>query len=160
MYVLVCVCVYICMWAAKKSRWLLHSFLHFKVGGLCLARATPPAAFVLADGSRRRWLISSSANLRHSSSLSFSFFFSLQGTFQRSLVNNKNKTKRQIHRDLLLSLSLIGGCQLVEQFRVHLHKGFENIVDKSDNRLIPVLLANAIEGWEHDWHYGRTVLFY
>ena len=71
------------------------SIFHFKVGGLCLARATPPAAFVLADGSRRRWLISNSANLRHSSSLSFSFFFSLQGHVPRHLVNQKQNTKKK-----------------------------------------------------------------
>ncbi len=86
MYVCMYVCVCVCVWCVyvggeevEEAASSISFFFHFKVGGLCLARATPPAAFVLADGSRRRWLISNSANLRHSSSLSFSFFFSLQG---------------------------------------------------------------------------------
>jgi len=57
---------------------------YFKVGGLSLFKGKTPAAtaaaaelILVAAGSRRRWLISNSANFLHSSSLSFSFFFSL-----------------------------------------------------------------------------------
>ena len=59
------------------KKWFLN--LHFEVGRLGLAGVVPEAFVLDADDpdSRRRWLISSSANLRHSSSRSFSFFFSL-----------------------------------------------------------------------------------
>lgn len=60
----------------------------------------------------------------------------------------------------LLSLSLVRGGELVEQFAVHLHEGFEHIVDESDNRLIPVLLADTIESREHDWHNHVVIFFY
>ena len=67
---------------------------HLAVGGLCLASwavssdaAELRLAAEAAPGSRRRWLISSSASLRHNSSRSFSFFFSLK--------KQKNKTKQK-----------------------------------------------------------------
>ena len=61
---------------------------------------------------------------------------------------------------LLLPFSLVCGSQFVEQFGIHFHESFEDIIDKGDDRLVPVLLADTVEGWKHDGHNGRTVIFY
>lgn len=60
---------------------------------------------------------------------------------------------------LLLSFRFITSCQFVEQFRIHFHECFQHIIDQSDNGLIPMLFANAIQAREHDRHYDRIIFF-
>jgi len=57
-----------------------------------------------------------------------------------------------------LPLRLVAGGQLIEQLRVHFHKRLQHVVDERHNGLIPVLLADAIKGREHDGHDDRIVL--
>ena len=84
----------LCLSSSSYSFFFFCFCFHLAVGGLCLASwavssdaAELRLAAEAAPGSRRRWLISSSASLRHNSSRSFSFFFSLK--------KQKNKTKQK-----------------------------------------------------------------
>lgn len=58
---------------------------------------------------------------------------------------------------LPLPLSLVVCGEIVKEFRVCLHKGFEDVKNKSNDSLIPVFLGDAIQGRKHDRHDGRTV---
>ena len=66
--------------------------------------------------------------------------------------------KLVLYNYLLLSLGLVGSRKLVEELTVHLHEGFEHIVHKSHNCLVPVLFADAIQSREHNRHYHMVVL--
>ena len=70
---------------------------------------------------------------------------------QNVLVSNPYKTFSGFNTtDLLLSLSFVVGSQFIKQFPIHFHEGFENIIDKSYNCLIPVLFGDFVQGWKHD----------
>ena len=51
-------------------------------------------------------------------------------------------------------------CQVIEEPGVHLHEGLEDIIDKSDDSLVPMLFADPVECGEHDGHDDLVVLFY
>lgn len=71
----------------------------------------------------------------------------------------KIRSSTLVHRGhSLLSLRLVAGGQLVEQLRVHLHERFQHIVDKGDDRLVPVLLADSVQSREHDRHDDSVVV--
>ena len=61
--------------------------------------------------------------------------------------------------NVLLPLRLVTSSKFVKKLAVHFHKGFENVIDKSHNSLIPVFLANPVQRWEHYSHYHMIVLF-
>lgn len=53
---------------------------------------------------------------------------------------------------LLLPLTLIVGSKFIKELAVHLHKCLQNVINKSYDRLIPMLLANPVQRWEHNTH--------
>lgn len=66
-----------------------------------------------------------------------------------------------LKRDLLpLALSLVGGSQVIKEFAVHLHERLEHVVDERHYRLVPVLLADAVQCREHNWHDHLIVLLH
>lgn len=58
----------------------------------------------------------------------------------------------------LLPFRLVARGQLVKQLRVHLHERFQHVVDEGDDRLVPVLLADPVQGREHDRHDDGVVV--
>lgn len=65
---------------------------------------------------------------------------------------------RRTTKAILLPFRLVRGSELVEEFGVHLHECFENIEDECHDRLVPVLLRDAIERRKHDRHDRIVVL--
>lgn len=61
--------------------------------------------------------------------------------------------------NLLQSLRLVRGSEVVKEPRVHLHKSLEYVVDEGYYGLVPMFLGDAIESGEHDGHDGLVVLF-
>ena len=59
----------------------------------------------------------------------------------------KEKLKTQ---NLLLSVSFVASSQVIKEPRVHLHEGLENIVDKSNNSLVPMLFTYS------KWHHVKN----
>ncbi len=51
---------------------------------------------------------------------------------------------------LLLTLGLVVGGELVKEFAVDFHEGLEDVVDESDDRLVPVFLGDAVQTRKHD----------
>ena len=60
-------------------------------------------------------------------------------------MKEKLKTK-----NLLLSVSFVASSQVIKEPRVHLHEGLENIVDKSNNSLVPMLFTYS------KWHHVKN----
>ena len=58
----------------------------------------------------------------------------------------------------LLPLALVVGGELVEELVVELHERLEDAVDERDDRLVPVLLRDAVERREHDRQNHVAVL--
>ncbi len=57
-----------------------------------------------------------------------------------------------------MPLGLVVGGEFVEQLRVDLHEGFEDVVNERDDGLVPVLLGDAVETREHDGQDDGRVL--
>ena len=57
-----------------------------------------------------------------------------------------------------MPLALVVGGELVEELVVELHERLEDAVDERDDRLVPVLLRDAVERWEHDGQHHVAVL--
>ena len=54
--------------------------------------------------------------------------------------------------DSLLLLSLVVRRELIEELTIHLHERLEHVVDEGNDRLVPVLLRDAVQCREH---YGK-----
>lgn len=61
---------------------------------------------------------------------------------------------------LPLALGLVGGGQVIKELAVHLHECLEHVVDERHYRLVPVLLADAVQCREHYRHDHLIVLFH
>ena len=58
------------------------------------------------------------------------------------MKGNGTRSKRKQHTILLLSISLVGGREVIEEATVHLHEGLEHVVDQGDDSLVPVLFTD------------------
>ena len=58
-----------------------------------------------------------------------------------------------------LTFGFVVGREFVKQFPVHLHERFENVVDESDDGLIPMIFRYLVQRSEHDGHHDARVLF-
>jgi len=58
-----------------------------------------------------------------------------------------------------LSFSLVVRRELIEEFAVDFHERLENVVDKSNDRLVPVFLGDPIKCRKHDCQDNSRVLF-
>ena len=58
----------------------------------------------------------------------------------------------ELRIDSLLLLSLVVRRELIEELTIHLHERFEHVVDEGNDRLVPVLLRDAVQCREH---YGK-----
>ena len=62
--------------------------------------------------------------------------------------------------NLLQPLCFVRCGEVVKQPRVHFHECFEDVVDESHDGLVPMLLGDAIQSGEHDWHDDLVVFLY
>ena len=72
-----------------------------------------------------------------------------------SIIMLSSNTKRNYRP---LSLCLVVGGELIKQFAVHLHEGFEDVIDQGHDGLVPVVLGDAVESREHDGQHSVAVL--